>query len=217
MALSYAARADGDRLEAFWTQAMRLRDLLKFDFYFADSDGVPRSTSPMRWPGTRTGRRTSPRAATQIDAMLRAKRPLIAQRHAATVLRGLRDRRRRAARRARRDRREGTDDEGARRRQPVRRAEPGAQQRGGVRAAVRDRPPGGRRPASAGAGGRPPASDAPRSATSFATCCATWTRSSRSPASSSMPARWSGARCARRPSSPRGRSVSRRAGHTLDA
>ena len=30
-------RADGDRLEAFWRQAMRLRDLLKFDFYFADS------------------------------------------------------------------------------------------------------------------------------------------------------------------------------------
>ena len=37
LALAYAARADGDRLEAFWTQAMRLRDLLKFDFYFADS------------------------------------------------------------------------------------------------------------------------------------------------------------------------------------
>ena len=39
MALGYAARAEGDRLEAFWTQAMRLRDLLKFDFYFADSAG----------------------------------------------------------------------------------------------------------------------------------------------------------------------------------
>ncbi|CAN5756076.1 glycerol-3-phosphate 1-O-acyltransferase [soil metagenome] len=37
LALAYAGRAEGDRLEAFWFQAMRLRDLLKFDFYFADS------------------------------------------------------------------------------------------------------------------------------------------------------------------------------------
>ena len=37
LALAYAARAEGDRLEAFWAQAMRLRDLLKFEFYFADS------------------------------------------------------------------------------------------------------------------------------------------------------------------------------------
>jgi glycerol-3-phosphate O-acyltransferase len=37
LALAYSARADGDRLDAFWIQAMRLRDLLKFDFYFADS------------------------------------------------------------------------------------------------------------------------------------------------------------------------------------
>jgi glycerol-3-phosphate O-acyltransferase len=37
LALAYAARAEGDRLEAFWVQVMRLRDLLKFDFYFADS------------------------------------------------------------------------------------------------------------------------------------------------------------------------------------
>ena len=37
LALAYSGRAEGDRLEAFWSQAMRLRDLLKFDFYFADS------------------------------------------------------------------------------------------------------------------------------------------------------------------------------------
>ena len=37
LALAYATRADGDRLQAFWTQALRLRDLLKFEFYFADS------------------------------------------------------------------------------------------------------------------------------------------------------------------------------------
>jgi glycerol-3-phosphate O-acyltransferase len=37
LALAYAARADGDRVEAFWDQAMRLRDLLKFEFYFAES------------------------------------------------------------------------------------------------------------------------------------------------------------------------------------
>ena len=37
LAVAYAARADVDRLQAFWTQALRLRDLLKFEFYFADS------------------------------------------------------------------------------------------------------------------------------------------------------------------------------------
>jgi glycerol-3-phosphate O-acyltransferase len=37
LSLVYAARAEGDRVEAFWDQVMRLRDLLKFDFYFADS------------------------------------------------------------------------------------------------------------------------------------------------------------------------------------
>ena len=37
LALAHASRGEGDRLDAFWTQAMRLRDLLKFDFYFADS------------------------------------------------------------------------------------------------------------------------------------------------------------------------------------
>ena len=37
LSLAHAARAETDRLEAFWSQVMRLRDLLKFDFYFADS------------------------------------------------------------------------------------------------------------------------------------------------------------------------------------
>ncbi|HZE16184.1 MAG TPA: glycerol-3-phosphate 1-O-acyltransferase, partial [Mycobacterium sp.] len=37
LALAHAKDADDDRLDAFWNQAMRLRDLLKFDFYFADS------------------------------------------------------------------------------------------------------------------------------------------------------------------------------------
>ncbi|MGV0624631.1 glycerol-3-phosphate 1-O-acyltransferase [Mycolicibacter minnesotensis] len=37
LALAHAGRSDDDRLEAFWIQVMRLRDLLKFDFYFADS------------------------------------------------------------------------------------------------------------------------------------------------------------------------------------
>lgn len=37
LALAHAKHAEGDRVAAFWAQAMRLRDLLKFDFYFADS------------------------------------------------------------------------------------------------------------------------------------------------------------------------------------
>jgi glycerol-3-phosphate O-acyltransferase len=37
LALVHAARAAGDRVAIFWAQAMRLRELLKFEFYFADS------------------------------------------------------------------------------------------------------------------------------------------------------------------------------------
>ena len=66
-------------------------------------------------------------------------------RDVAGVLRGLRDRGRRAARRSGGHRQEGTDRLGARRRQAVRGAGPGPQQRIGVDAAVRHRPPGRRR------------------------------------------------------------------------
>ena len=38
LALMHASRApEGERVDAFWAQAMRLRALLKFEFYFADS------------------------------------------------------------------------------------------------------------------------------------------------------------------------------------
>jgi glycerol-3-phosphate O-acyltransferase len=37
LALAHAAKQTSDPLTAFWRQAMRLRDLLKFDFYFADT------------------------------------------------------------------------------------------------------------------------------------------------------------------------------------
>ena len=152
LALAYAARADGDRLEAFWTQAMRLRDLLKFDFYFADSTAFREHLAEeMAWHDdweahvAAGGEEIDPTAAGQAAVDLAGR--------AAALYRGVRDRGRRVARRPRRDRREGTDEEGDGRRQPVRRAEPGAHHRGGVGAAVRDRATGGRRPASAGAGG----------------------------------------------------------------
>ena len=76
LALAHAAGRRRDRVAAFWSQAMRLRDLLKFDFA---SRIRPRSVrmSPKRWRGTRIGRSTSPRA-TMRWGLLRAKRPLIA-------------------------------------------------------------------------------------------------------------------------------------------
>jgi glycerol-3-phosphate O-acyltransferase len=78
MALAYAARADGDRLEAFWSQAMRLRDLLKFDFYFADSAGFKEHIAEeMAWNGDWESHVAA--GGEEIDAILRAKRPLIAQ------------------------------------------------------------------------------------------------------------------------------------------
>jgi glycerol-3-phosphate O-acyltransferase len=75
LALAYSERADGDRLEAFWSQAMRLRDLLKFDFYFADSAAFREHIAEeMSWHQDWESRVASGDA----DAILRVKRPLIA-------------------------------------------------------------------------------------------------------------------------------------------
>jgi glycerol-3-phosphate O-acyltransferase len=75
LALAYAARAEGDRLEAFWSQAMRLRDLLKFDFYFADSTAFREHIAEeMSWHENWE----SHVSTGETDVLLRAKRPLIA-------------------------------------------------------------------------------------------------------------------------------------------
>jgi glycerol-3-phosphate O-acyltransferase len=77
LSLGYAARVDGDRLEAFWSQATRLRDLLKFDFYFADSAAFREHLAEeMSWHQDWETHVAS--GGEQIDALLRAKRPLIA-------------------------------------------------------------------------------------------------------------------------------------------
>jgi glycerol-3-phosphate O-acyltransferase len=76
LALAYARRADGDRMEAFWTQAMRLRDLLKFDFYFADSTAFRANIAQeMAWHENWEAHVTA--GGDEIDAMLFAKRPLM--------------------------------------------------------------------------------------------------------------------------------------------
>jgi glycerol-3-phosphate O-acyltransferase len=75
LALAFAARAESNRLEAFWSQAMRLRDLLKFDFYFADSAAFREHVAEeMSWHEDWEKHV----AAGQIDKLLRAKKPLIA-------------------------------------------------------------------------------------------------------------------------------------------
>jgi glycerol-3-phosphate O-acyltransferase len=77
LALTHAERAEGDRLEAFWARVMRLRDLLKFDFYFADSASFREHLAEeMAWhedweAHVRAG-------GDDIYQLLRAKRPLIA-------------------------------------------------------------------------------------------------------------------------------------------
>jgi glycerol-3-phosphate O-acyltransferase len=77
LALVYAGRAEGERLEAFWAQVMRLRDLLKFEFYFADSAAFREHvTAEMSWhEGWEQQVSTG---GDEADAILRAKRPLIA-------------------------------------------------------------------------------------------------------------------------------------------
>ncbi|CAA0135021.1 Glycerol-3-phosphate acyltransferase [Mycolicibacterium vanbaalenii] len=77
LSLAHAARADSDRLETFWSQVTRLRDLLKFDFYFADSAGfrehvVQEMSWHVDWEDDVDA------GGERIDALLRAKRPAIA-------------------------------------------------------------------------------------------------------------------------------------------
>jgi glycerol-3-phosphate O-acyltransferase len=76
LALAYAQRAQGDRVEAFWTQVMRLRDLLKFDFYFADSAAFREHVDEeMSWHEDWETHVAA--GGEQIDMLLRAKRPLV--------------------------------------------------------------------------------------------------------------------------------------------
>jgi glycerol-3-phosphate O-acyltransferase len=77
LALVHAEHADGDRLEAFWAQAMRLRDLLKFDFYFADSAAFRQHVAEeMSWFDDWEDHVAA--GGERITDILRAKRPLIA-------------------------------------------------------------------------------------------------------------------------------------------
>ena len=78
LALAYAARVDGDRVEAFWWQAMRLRDLLKFEFYFADSAAFREHVAAemARFPDWES---RVAAGGDEILALLRGKRPLMSQ------------------------------------------------------------------------------------------------------------------------------------------
>jgi glycerol-3-phosphate O-acyltransferase len=76
LALAHARHASGDRMEAFWAQAMRLRDLLKFDFYFAESTAFKANIAEeMAWHDDWESHVAA--GGDEIDAMLYAKRPLM--------------------------------------------------------------------------------------------------------------------------------------------
>ena len=76
LALAHARHVDGDRMQAFWTQAMRLRDLLKFDFYFAESGAFRDNIAEeMAWHDNWEAHVAA--GGDEIDAMLFAKRPLM--------------------------------------------------------------------------------------------------------------------------------------------
>jgi glycerol-3-phosphate O-acyltransferase len=77
LALAHAEHVDGDRMEAFWAQAMRLRDLLKFDFYFADSAAFRDNIAEeMAWHDDWEAHVAA--GGDEIDTMLFSKRPLMA-------------------------------------------------------------------------------------------------------------------------------------------
>jgi glycerol-3-phosphate O-acyltransferase len=79
LALAHARHVSdvqADRMEAFWAQAMRLRDLLKFDFYFADSTAFRDNIAEeMAWHDDWEAHVAA--GGDQIDAMVFAKRPLM--------------------------------------------------------------------------------------------------------------------------------------------
>lgn len=77
LALLHASRAaEGERVDAFWAQVMRLRDLLKFDFYFADTATFRANIAEeLDWI---TDWEAQLAAGTEaVEAVLRAKRPLM--------------------------------------------------------------------------------------------------------------------------------------------
>lgn len=78
LALMHAGRApEGERVDAFWAQAMRLRALLKFDFYFADSATFRKNIAEeLEWNDEWEAQLAAGPEA--VDALLRAKRPLMA-------------------------------------------------------------------------------------------------------------------------------------------
>jgi len=77
LALAYTMRAPGDPVEGFWSQVTRVRDLLKFDFYFAESE-VYRThvAAEMAWCADWETRVRGGRTA--IEQLLACKRPLVA-------------------------------------------------------------------------------------------------------------------------------------------
>lgn len=77
LALAHVRHVDGDRMEAFWTQATRLRDLLKFDFYFADSATFRANIAgELAWHNNWEAHVSA--GGDEIHALLFAKRPLMA-------------------------------------------------------------------------------------------------------------------------------------------
>ncbi|HTY28087.1 MAG TPA: glycerol-3-phosphate 1-O-acyltransferase [Mycobacterium sp.] len=78
LALAHAGRApDGDRVAVFWEQAMRLRDLLKFDFYFADSASFREHIAEeLEWQDNWEVQVAG--GGDAVDNLLRAKQPLMA-------------------------------------------------------------------------------------------------------------------------------------------
>ena len=77
LALVHAARApQGERLDAFWAQALRLRTLLKFDFYFAPTATFrDNMAEELEWNDDWTSQLDAGPEA--VGALLCAKRPLM--------------------------------------------------------------------------------------------------------------------------------------------
>ncbi|MBY0313284.1 MAG: hypothetical protein K2W85_14540, partial [Phycisphaerales bacterium] len=77
LGLMHARRATTRRMKAFWEQVIRMRDLLKFDFYFADSAAFrDHVAQELAWRGAGDGHVAA--EGTDIDLLLAGDRPMIA-------------------------------------------------------------------------------------------------------------------------------------------
>ncbi|MBL8918030.1 MAG: glycerol-3-phosphate 1-O-acyltransferase [Myxococcaceae bacterium] len=80
LSLLHAATASGDKRQAFDEEAMRLRDLLKFEFFFAEKDAFKKALADEVAFHAPSWEASFPQGADAVEAVVRAFKPFSAHR-----------------------------------------------------------------------------------------------------------------------------------------